>query len=124
MKTPRLALCFLPLLAVSPLLAQTSWTAGTGDFSTAGNWSAGVPSNNNTFISNGTSVTPSVANFSDGSSKYVANLTLGANNTLNVNTNSELWISGNISNNGAINLGPGYLIVNSPRSEERRVGKE
>ncbi|MGD1031902.1 MAG: hypothetical protein ABSA05_12270 [Opitutaceae bacterium] len=114
MKTSRLAFALVPLFVVASLPAQTSWTAGTGNFTDSSNWSAGVPSNNNTFITNGTSGAPSIVNLSNGSNQYVANLTLTADNTLNVNANSLLWISGNISNNGAINLGTGYFIVNSP----------
>ncbi|MDP1579327.1 MAG: autotransporter-associated beta strand repeat-containing protein [Candidatus Didemnitutus sp.] len=63
-------------LAVGPLLhAQTIWTAGSGNWATGSNWSAGVPdSSTNASITNGGTATIS-------SSSEVASLTLGGAST-------------------------------------------
>src|SRR5215471_2227881 len=88
---------------------STSWIlAGTGNFTTAANWSNGVPTNLlNVCISNGTSGTTSTANLG-GVNQSVLNLEVDANNTLNINNAASLLVYGSqIINGGAINLAAG-----------------
>ena len=98
-------------LAISLGLAHaqsTSWTpAGTGAFSTPANWSTGLPTSiKDTFITNGTVGTPTIVNLT--TTGNVANLTIGANNTLNVTPAGGLTIYGtSFANTGALNVNGG-----------------
>jgi hypothetical protein len=85
---------------------STIWIgAGTGNFLTGGNWSNGLPNGStDASITNGTVGTPTVV-LLNASSGSVQNLTLGSNNTLDLNLNSSLSVSGtSIANGGAINV--------------------
>ncbi|MBC7368602.1 MAG: choice-of-anchor D domain-containing protein [Undibacterium sp.] len=98
-----LAMCFGPARA-----QPTNWTApGAGSFTTPANWSTGVPTSiKDAFIVNGTAGTPTVVNLTTAGN--VANLTLGANNTLNVTPTGGLTISGTqFANTGALNVSGG-----------------
>ena len=85
----------------------TVWTAtGTGDFLTGGNWSAGVPTSaTNTFITNGTSGTPTVVNLAGTGN--VASLEVDAFNMLNVNGGVLNVYGTQVTNGGAINVNGG-----------------
>jgi hypothetical protein len=89
------------LLAMAAYGQTTFWNAaGAGNFLTAGNWSNGVPDmSTNATIANGTIGTPTVVNL-NGSAGSVLDLTLGANDSLNVNLNSSLSIYGASASNG------------------------
>ena len=101
----RFLLIALISLFLSPLPAfaqcATSWQGGgAGNWSLASNWTAGVPSNNNTCISTAsTAVTLNV-------NGTAADLTLGlSTDTLNINNGLSLTLSGaTISNAGNINM--------------------
>jgi fibronectin-binding autotransporter adhesin len=89
------------LFAMAGYGQTTFWsTSGAGNFLTAGNWSNGVPDMaTNATIANGTIGTPTVVNL-NGSAGSVLDLTLGANDSLNVNLNSSLSIYGASASNG------------------------
>ena len=92
------------------LASPDSWQhTGTGTWTTAGNWSGGVPtSSTNACITNGTSGSPTVVNLTSFSE--VNNLQLGGFNTLNVNSGAGLGVNGTqIINNGQINVTSGGL---------------
>ncbi|HEY6347766.1 MAG TPA: hypothetical protein VIY49_40250, partial [Bryobacteraceae bacterium] len=90
---------------------STSWTdlAATQNFSTAGNWSNGAPTNAlNTCIVNGTAGAPTTVSLTPGVNGSVLSLEVDANNTLNIGSGSDLFVSGpQIINGGAINFTAG-----------------
>src|SRR6202790_2827356 len=94
------ALFFCPFSAFAQ--CATSWKGGaTGNWNVAGDWTGGVPSNNNTCISTANSaVTLNIAGATS------ANLTLGlSTDSLLFNNGTSLTVSGStISNAGAILL--------------------
>lgn len=93
------ALFACPLSAFAQ--CTTSWQGGSsGNWSMAGNWTAGVPNNNNTCISTASSAVTLDINGT------TANLTLGlATDTLNIGNGLDLTVSGGtISNAGKINM--------------------
>jgi hypothetical protein len=101
----RILLVALIALFLCPLSAfaqcATSWQGGgAGVWSAAANWSAGVPSNNNTCISTASSAVTLDINGT------TANLTLSlATDTLNIGNGLDLTVSGaTISNAGKINM--------------------
>ncbi|MGA2017382.1 MAG: hypothetical protein ABSH26_10515, partial [Opitutaceae bacterium] len=85
-------------------LAQTNWQTSVGDFTLAGNWSAGVPTSSvSAVVTNGTSGTPSVVNLSATGS--LLDLTIGSFDTLNASPGGVLNVYGGlIQNDGAINF--------------------
>ena len=102
-----LALVYLACSAAA-VHAQTTWvTAGTGDFNTGANWSAGVPtSTTNASIANGTAANPTTVDLTGSGS--VADLQIGADNTLLVALGASLYVYGTqIDNGGGINLNAG-----------------
>lgn len=116
---------FVPGLLVLVLSAAlgrgqaTLWIApGTGSFTDAGNWSNGQPdSATDASITNGTAGTPTDAQLNGTSA--VLDLTLAANNTLDINLDSTLEVFGSsLANNGVINVTAGsatntYLVLDA-----------
>jgi hypothetical protein len=93
------ALFACPLSAFAQ--CATNWQGGSaGNWSVAGNWSAGIPNNDNTCISTASSAVTLDINGT------TANLTLGlATDTLNIGNGLDLTVSGaTISNAGKINM--------------------
>ncbi len=86
-----------------PPLTTDNWngTAGDGQWTTAGNWSAGVPSSADAVNITTSAATVSLANNQTGS---FGTLTLGTGDSLTVDNNAELEAFGNISNAGTITL--------------------
>ena len=98
-------------LALPPSLSATTytWTAPSGSWFDAGNWDAnGVPvtgTAHTILLTNGTSVTAATTTYASPASNLVTgNLTVGAHNTLTLNTNSQLLRvqGGNFTNAGII----------------------
>jgi hypothetical protein len=92
----------------------TIWTTvGNGDFNTGSNWgggsSPGVPTGaTDAFVQNGTPAAPTSVILGPNASGSVHNLTLGANNSLNVALNATLTILGaSVSNDGALTVTAG-----------------
>ncbi len=107
MRSLVLVMLFLGSLA-AVVNAQTNWIiSGSGDFNTASNWDNGAPTSaTNTFITNGTSGTPTVVNLAGVGN--VADLQINPFNTLNVNPGAELIINGTaIDNSGSISVNAG-----------------
>jgi hypothetical protein len=87
-----------------PPLTSDTWngTAGDGQWTTAGNWSAGVPSSSNAVTIGTTTAAVSLANSDTGS---FGTLTLSnGGDSLTVDNNAFLEAFGNISNAGTITL--------------------
>jgi fibronectin-binding autotransporter adhesin len=88
--------------APPPLTSDTwSGTAGDGQWTTAGNWSAGVPSSSDAVTIGGTAAV-TLANNQTGSFGTLTLSTSG--DTVTVDNNALLEASGNISNAGTITM--------------------
>ena len=94
----------LALAATIPTQAQTSTWINNGDglFSNAANWDNGSPNGAsfNAIIDDGDSAVTVTLD----SSRTVANLTLGADDSLLLNNNTALTVAGDVTNNGLIQL--------------------
>ena len=110
----------LPALLVAAWPAASSWgqttiwtATGAGSFSAGSNWgggsSPGVPTGaTDAFVQNGTPVAPTSVNLGPNASGSVHNLTLSANNSLNVALNATLTVLGtSVSNDGALTVTAG-----------------
>ena len=92
--------------APPPLTSDTwSGTAGDGQWTTAGNWSAGVPSSSDAVTIGTASAAVVLANNQTGSFGTLALSNSG--DSLTVDNNAELEASGNISNAGTITMSAG-----------------
>ncbi len=88
--------CVLALLLLSPglVLADTIWNDGNGNWSVAGNWTAGVPNSvTNAIITNGSSVTVDIGG-------QVASLQVGAGNSLSIGNGNSLAVYGSSRKRG------------------------
>ena len=100
-----------PAPAGDPVINDT-WKGGTGNWSAAANWSAGVPNNGtpsgttyNLFIDGGNPASSAVTlDISAG----INSLTVDSDDALTLNNNTSLTVSGpTITNNGAIHMNGG-----------------
>ncbi len=86
-----------------PPLTSDTWNgdAGDGNWGTAGNWSAGVPSSADAVTIGGASTTVNLNVVGTAGT-----LTLNTStDTLNIENNTNLTVDGNIANSGSITLG-------------------
>ncbi|HEV2270862.1 MAG TPA: hypothetical protein VGR92_15520 [Steroidobacteraceae bacterium] len=100
-----------PAPAGDPVVNDT-WKGGTGNWSAAANWSAGVPNNGtpsgttyNVFIDGGNAVSSAVTlDISAG----INSLTVDTDDALTLDNNTSLTVSGpTVTNNGAIHMNGG-----------------
>jgi hypothetical protein len=89
--------------------ANDLWLGGTGNWSDAGKWSAGVPTRfTDVFIDNGNGTASAVTVDVGGS---VRNLTIDSDDSLIIPNGNTLLVYGNITNNGQINVNSGTLFI-------------
>jgi hypothetical protein len=102
--------CWCPLATFAQ--CNTSWQGGaSGNWSVSGNWTSGVPANNNTCISTAHSAVVLDVNGT------TSNLTLGSTDSLAIENGLSLTVNGGeITNDGTINLlgagSPTSLVLN------------
>ncbi|MDZ4817159.1 MAG: autotransporter-associated beta strand repeat-containing protein [Verrucomicrobiota bacterium] len=97
------------MLGVTPVVGQTRWTlGGSGNWSTAGNWSGGVPTaTTDTFFTNATG---NIAIDLAGAARTAQSLTFGSNANYTLN-NQTLTLS--TSSTGLVQNGSGTITINS-----------
>jgi len=86
----------------SPKLTADNWTGSAGDnnWGTAGNWSAGVPTS-----SDAVTIGTTTANVNINVAASAGSLTLsGSGDTATIENGENLTVSGNIVNNGTLNI--------------------
>jgi hypothetical protein len=103
-----LCLCSAMAFGQCTLSFPTTWTDANGNWSSSGNWSAGVPTLSvNTCITDGTSTVTLDVNGS------TADLQLASGNTLSFNPGMSLNVGGMLTNGGTVDLENGSTLTSN-----------
>lgn len=91
----------------APTGGTTTWTGGTSNWESSGNWDNGLPDATKTVIVANVGSSPII---SDGTTALALNLTINTGATLTINSVNSLTVSGDFTNNGTLALSGGSII--------------
>ena len=116
-----MALPVVALLSLNAVQAATTWSGGTSDFGTAGNWDTGSPGNNEQLATINNGDTVNLTTDYTGTNTY--NLIVGGNSTLNAS--AVFTATGlTIQNTGTVNLTDDALTLPQTSTNNNGVGAD